>query len=348
MKKTLIPIIDVSAIYTNSIQKKEDLAKQINHAAISTGVFLIKGLNINTNDAYKYSKLFHSRPTRYKEKFTIGKNNRHAGYVPFSEKGLYQDEKHKRRYESFDLSLDLDLDESNKEYLSGNIFYGPIYWPDIPKFKKVIYDYFLSMLDAGRKITSIMEIALGIEKNSLTSKMQNPTSQLRLLHYIKNDDPIDIEDANMGAHTDYECFTILSQDTKGLQSQTTNGDWIDIPIIKDTFVLNIGDTLECLTNGYWKSNSHRVINTKEERFSIPYFCALDYHTKIRPIEKFINKSNPEKNYEEIVAGEHLLAQVTRDFKYLRELHKKGMPFLSKKIPNSNPFQYTVNNINRHP
>ncbi len=101
-----IPIIDMSPIYTNSYSLKLALASKINEVATTFGIFYIKGLEIDIENLYEYSKQFHAMPLEYKELYIIGQNNRHAGYVPLTEKGLYADEIFRRRYESFDFSLD--------------------------------------------------------------------------------------------------------------------------------------------------------------------------------------------------------------------------------------------------
>lgn len=43
-----------------------------------------------------------------------------------------------------------------------------------------------------------------------------------------------------GAHTDYGCVTILSQDLPGLQVQNRAGKWVEAPPIRNTFVINLG------------------------------------------------------------------------------------------------------------
>lgn len=57
--------------------------------------------------------------------------------------------------------------------------------------------------------------------------------------------------AGIGAHTDYECFTILRQDDVGaLQVANRSGEWIDAPCIPNTFVINIGDQFARWTSEY--------------------------------------------------------------------------------------------------
>ncbi|MFM0069267.1 isopenicillin N synthase family dioxygenase [Paraburkholderia aspalathi] len=335
-EKSVIPTINTEAIHSDLGRARELLAAKINNAARDSGIFYATGLGIDPSPVYDQSARFHAMPLIYKESYCIGMDMRHAGYVPLTEKGLYGDEGKHRRYESFDVSL-----ETISGKVGENIFNGPLRWPDLPGFKDVVYHFFCGMIEVSRELSTIVEIALNMEPGTIVSKMTHPASQLRLLHYIENNDRPDLKDANMGAHTDYECFTILHQDSPGLQTQLRNGEWVDVPPVEGATVINIGDMLECITNGYWKSNAHRVLNSGKERYSIPFFSSLDFNARIAPLSRFIEAHNGPNEYKEIIAGEHLLEQVTRDFSYLRKLHGSGRLPLRHGIPAGNPFQYTV-------
>ena len=76
----------------------------------------------------------------------------------------------------------------------------------------------------------------------------------------------------VGEHTDYGLLTILRQDdTGGLQVKSRSG-WMDAPPIPGSFVCNIGDMLDRLTRGMYRSTPHRVLNmSKRSRLSFPFF-----------------------------------------------------------------------------
>ena len=103
---------------------------------------------------------------------------------------------------------------------------------------------------------------------------------LRIFHY-PYDPNANPELWAVGEHTDYGVMTILMIVDKGLQVKNVDNEWINIDPIPNTFVINIGDTLERMTRGLYKSTPHRAKNhLGKRRFSVPYFYDPDWDTKI--------------------------------------------------------------------
>lgn len=74
-------------------------------------------------------------------------------------------------------------------------------------------------------------------------------------------------------------FTMLWQDSiGGLEILNKNAEWIPAPPMEDTFVVNVGDWLQRVSNGRFVSTVHRVkkLIGDEPRYSIPFFFGLDY------------------------------------------------------------------------
>ena len=99
--------------------------------------------------------------------------------------------------------------------------------------------------------------------------------RLKLVHYPASEG----ESQGVGPHKDSSgWWTFLLQASpphiKGLQALNRNGEWIDIPNIPGTFVVNIGQGFEVVTNGTCKATTHRVLSGPEERFSIAFFQGL--------------------------------------------------------------------------
>src|SRR5204862_971213 len=88
----------------------------------------------------------------------------------------------------------------------------------------------------------------------------------------------------VGEHTDYGLLTLLAQDCYGgLQVKTPDG-WIEAPPIEGALVCNIGDMLERLTGGRYRSTPHRVKNVSgHDRLSFPLFFDPDFLAPMQPL-----------------------------------------------------------------
>ena len=317
--KECVPIIDIKR--NQNLDKKQltKLSKDFSESLIVNGLVYIKNYNIDEEifeNLLCESKIFFKQNEEYKMKYAIEKSPSHSGYVSLNEKGLYKDEISERKYEAFDISIETPLDENEKN--KGNIFNGLNVWPEISSFKEISLKYFKEMQSLSEYILTLFEIYFGLKSGFFKEKMNVPTSQLRHIHYIENNATAVEDDMNMGAHTDYELFTLLYQTEEGLQTENRKGQWIDVPPLDNTLVINIGDLLEVLTGGILKSNVHKVRNLNKERFSFPFFSSLNFNEKVFPILDKNKFPNTDESYKEIIAGEHVVKQITQDFYYLRK------------------------------
>lgn len=334
-----LPLISVRDLRSTDHRKIKSIADSIGQAAREFGFFRIcdHGIDLSLIEAtYQAAAEFFALPDATKRLSYIGNSPNHRGYVPFTEKGDYPDEVH-RSYEAFDLGLDLPKDDP--DFLAGNRVLGPNVWPDHPGFKETVTQYYSEISALGRLVCSALELHLGLPVGAMTDEMKKPISQLRLLHYVRQSHTADHKSVNMGAHTDYECLTLLHTRNKGLQVMTQADEWIDVPVDPMVFVVNIGDMLEAWSNGLLRSTPHRVVNHSPERFSLPYFVAANYDTIIKPFPQLVSAESPAK-YESFMAGAHLERMLVRDFPYLRELKRRESALFQTPgaIPTRNPFE----------
>lgn len=316
-----LPLIDVGGLWRDDPTEIRRIADQIGMAARDFGFFRIRchGIDPKLIEAtYRTAERFFAQTDSQKRRYYIGRSPNHRGYVPFTEKGDYADEIH-RNYEAFDLGLDLPKDDP--DFLKGNLVLGPNIWPNLIGFKETVSRYYAEVSSVGRTLCSALEIYLGLSPGAITDHMSKPISQLRLLHYLRNGDNADHSSVNMGAHTDYECLTLLHTRNEGLQVMTQDDRWIDVPVDQSVYVVNIGDMLEAWSNGILRSTPHRVINRSPERFSMPYFVAANHDTEIRPFPQLIGNGKHAR-YEPFLAGAHLERMLLRDFPYLRQRRRQ--------------------------
>jgi isopenicillin N synthase-like dioxygenase len=337
-----LPLIDVGGLWRGDTAEIRRIADQIGIAARDFGFFRIRCHGIDPKliaATYRTAERFFALSDCEKRRYYIGSSPNHRGYVPFTEKGDYADEVH-RNYEAFDLGL--DLPKNDPDFLAGNLVLGPNIWPNLIGFKETVSRYYAAVSSLGRTLCSALEIHLELPHGSITDHMSKPVSQLRLLHYVRNSETADNSSVNMGAHTDYECLTLLHTRNEGLQVMTQDDRWIDVPVDQSGYVVNIGDMLEAWSNGLLRSTPHRVINRSPERFSMPYFVAANHDTEIRPFPQLIGQGK-QARYEPFLAGAHLERMLLRDFPYLRQRRRQieadGANVLGGHV--QNPFEIRI-------
>jgi isopenicillin N synthase-like dioxygenase len=315
---TSVPIVDISGLRSPEPAERARVAAEIGAAARDVGFLYISGSGIDDalfDRLLAATKLFFSLPVEEKMRSYIGLSRCHRGYVPVGEEGVeggIADLK-----EAFDTALDLPADDP--DYLAGNPMLGPNTWPDLPGFADAVTDYYGAVLDVGHLLLRAFAEALGEDPDVFTRHATKTPSQLRLVHYPYNPDAKD--GLGIGAHTDYECFTLLKPTAPGLEVLNGAGEWIDVPPVPGTYVVNIGDLLELWTNGAFVATSHRVRRVVEERYSFPLFFNVDYDTEVRPLPQFASDDGTER--PALRAGEHLFAQTAQTFAYLRSRIESG-------------------------
>ena len=312
---TSIPLIDISGLYSDDPAERQAVADELGRAARDVGFLQITGHGISRalrNGLIEQARAFFARPLEEKMRYYIGQSTNHSGYVPEGEESFAGGTKDLK--EAYDVNYDYTEGPQRFPLL------GPTLWPDTPAFKEEVGAYYRAALALGDTLFRGFALALGLAEDTFVPVTRHPTSQLRLIHYPLSQDPQE-DRPGIGAHTDYECFTILLPTAEGLQVMNGNGDWIDVPLIEDAFVINIGDMLEVLSNGQFIATSHRVRKVSEERYAFPLFCACDYDTRIAPIEGLPPREG--RSYTPVISGDHLFAQTAQTFAYQRRRLENG-------------------------
>lgn len=309
---TEVPEIDISGLRSADPARRQLVVDQLGAASRDVGFCYLSGTGVAPElfDALlAVTRRFFALPLESKMRYYIGNSTCHRGYVPEGEEvfsGGSVDRK-----EAFDTGLDLPADDP--DHLAGNPLLGPNQWPELPGFAAAVTAYYTAALGLGRSLLAAFARALGEPPEAFQRYVTKPPSQLRLIHYPFDPDARDTQ--GIGAHTDYECFTLLRPTAPGLEVLNGAGEWIDVPPRPDAFVLNIGDLLETWTNGEFVATTHRVRQVREERYAFPLFFCVDYETTVAPLPQFVRPGRPAR--PAVLAGEHLFAQTAQSFGYLK-------------------------------
>ncbi len=321
----MIPVIDLGALRAGENAGRRALCDEIGEACRTIGFFYVTNHDVPEEliaATYACAARFHGLPDAEKRRYHIAKSRNHRGYVPPGEED-YGAEPGVGRKESFDLAADLPADDP--DFVAGYRFLGPNVWPDLPGFRETVGGYYDAVMTLGRRLLGALALALGLPEDTFAPMFRKPTSNLRLLHYPAPESGATADSLRLGigSHTDSECFTILHQTKPGLQVMTVDDRWIDVTPKPGSFVVNVGDTLETWTNGLFKSGPHRVVQIDEERYSLPLFFAADFDAWVEPLPAFVTPDNPLR-YPGFRSGAHILSEYAKGFRYLRDLHRRGV------------------------
>jgi isopenicillin N synthase-like dioxygenase len=179
-------------------------------------------------------------------------------------------------------------------------------WPsDVPGFREGVYAYHTQLLRLSRQLTRIFALALHLPEDYFDEYIRKPEAGMRILRYPAQQHPVD-EQNGIGAHTDVECFTIVTQDgSGGLEVLSKEGQWIKARPIPGSFVVNIADCFMRQTNDFFVSTIHRVVNNLSggERYSAPFFFGFDRSKPLEPVPTCVSEENPMK-YPIMTGGEY--------------------------------------------
>jgi isopenicillin N synthase-like dioxygenase len=314
---TELPVVDVSGLSSESRTDRQKAARALDQAARDAGFLYVTGHGIDPEviaglqqcACQYFTQDMAAKMTNY-----IGLSQNHSGYVPAGEERFYSSPNQVDKKEAYDIGFECTDPQKQKPMLGTN------QWPDLPDFQEGVTAYYQQAMTLGEKLFRGFALGLGLPEDTFTRHLHAPPNQLRLLHYPYDDSAVDTP--GIGAHTDYEFFTILLPTAPGLEVLNGAGQWIDAPFMEGALVINIGDMIEVFTNGAYVATSHRVRKVAEERYSFPLFCSLDYDTLVQPHEVFCSDQHTSQ-YEPLVCGDHLYAQTIQTFTYLKKRLEKG-------------------------
>ena len=131
----------------------------------------------------------------------------------------------------------------------------------------------------------LFALGLGLPEDKFDEYFHKPMLMLRLLHYPPQAPDESGDHIGTRPHTDTGCFTILAQDQiGGLEILTKSGEWVFVPPLPGSYVVNIGEMMKAWTDGIFASTPHRVVNRYgAERYSVPFFVNPDYDAIFRPL-----------------------------------------------------------------
>jgi isopenicillin N synthase-like dioxygenase len=329
-----LPIIDMAPLYAPNPEGRAAVARQIAAACEAHGFFYLVGHGVSPQvlaDLETESRRFFALPQAAKMAIDMSRGGRAwRGYFPV---GGELTSGHPDLKEGLYLGLDLPPDHPRVK--AGLPMHGANLWPrEVPELKTAATAYMDAATRAAAALMEGVSLSLGLPSDYFArSYTGEPTVLFRIFHYPSGG-PSGTDWSQswgVGEHTDYGLLTLLAQDRHGGLQVKSPGGWIEAPPMEGALVCNIGDMLERLTGGRFRSTPHRVRNLSgEDRLSFPLFFDPDFMAVMRPlpiaaVDAATIEADRAERWDrasvhafEGTYGEYLLGKVAKVFPQLTE------------------------------
>eukprot|EP01018_Ginkgo_biloba_P004050 Gb_26903 [translate_table: standard] len=186
------------------------------------------------------------------------------------------------------------------------------YAPNPPDFnalpsscRETVVEYLAQTRILGTTLLTLISEALCLPADRLVN-MECMRAQLMLMNYFPRCPQPELT-LGLSGHSDPGAVTVLLQDQVGGLQVFMDGRWVAVHPLPGSLVINLGDQIQILSNGRFKSVEHRVVtNFQTSRVSIPVFFypGNDCPVKFGPIEELLSERNPPL-YKEIAYDEYM-------------------------------------------
>ncbi len=220
-----------------------------------------------------------------------------------------------------------ELPADDPRVRAGTPLHGPNLFPERPEgLRRAVLDYMEALTALGHRLMAGLALSLSLDESYFADRgTGEPLTLFRIFNYPP---PADSALWGVGEHTDYGLLTILMQDDAGGLEVKSRSRWVPAPPVPGSFVCNIGDMLDRMTGGLYRSTPHRVRNpAPRDRLSFPFFFDPNFSARVRPIE-LAGRDMPSDDRDERwdrasvhafqgTYGEYLLGKVGKVFPELR-------------------------------
>jgi isopenicillin N synthase-like dioxygenase len=300
-----LPIIDIAPL-GGTAAEAATVATAIDRACRESGFFYIVGHGVDPAGLRRLEELsrrFFALPLEEKMAIRMALGGRAwRGYFPVGAELTSG-----RPDQKEGLYFGAELDDRHPAVEAQTPLHGRNLFPARPeKLRQAVLDHLDAMTRLGGLVMEGMALALGLERSFFADRYTgNPFVLFRIFHYpplppgveasavlgAKKMGAEGVVDTTPGAtlwsvgeHTDYGLLTILMQDQIGGLAVKSRSGWIEAPPIEGSFVCNIGDMLDRMTGGLYRSTPHRVRNRSDRgRLSFPFFFDPAFDASIEPI-----------------------------------------------------------------
>ena len=301
-----IPVVDYLDFTSGDEERKSAFIQSVGDSLKDIGFFALKNHGIPLSaieQSYEQGDAFFSMSEDVKRTYLQPQIAHQRGYTAF---GI----EHAKNNPAPDLKEFWQTGRSHPT--SGK---KPTYvenvWPNnhLPQFREVIDGLFSRMENVSQNLLESCSLYLGKPKSWLGSMAEDGNTIMRIIHYPALGDDVLPGAVRSAEHEDINFITLLVTATAdGLEVMDHDGSWIKVEGDATHIIVDSGDMLQNLTNGLFKSTTHRVVNpanSTERRFSMLMFVHPRNEIDLTPRPEFIELTGGKALFQSITAGDYL-------------------------------------------
>ena len=286
------------------------LSTSVGDALQGTGFFALGDHGIDPKliaDVYEKLEAFFALPDATKKKYEEKRRRGQRGYTSFGTE-------HAKGSNTADLKEfwqvgRVDVPDDHPVHLPN----GANLWPDaeVPGFSDSVSQLYSKLESIGCTLLTAAAEYLNEESERIADVVREGDTILRLIHYPPVTNIHDGNAVRAAAHEDINILTVLCGATEdGLELLSHDKTWVPIKAAHDELMVDAGDMLQNLTNGIYKSTTHRVVRPKGEaakqpRYSIPCFIHARPEVDLKPLASCVARCGGEERYPAITASAYL-------------------------------------------
>jgi len=286
---THLPILDLQQFIAGDAQQRARFVQTLRDVAHGVGFFYLRGYGAEPGQEqalFAAARDFFDLPTDRKQALAMVHSPHFRGYTG---PGLEITRGERDWREQIDIGAEYPAIAQGRGVPAWTRLQGPNQWPvEQPSLRTQVVAWQQTLTQAGRQLLRALALALGQPENRFDEPFADtPVQHVKLIRYPGQ--AVDASQQGVGAHKDSGCLTLLLQHQEaGLQvlDREAPGEvWIDVPPVPGTLVINLGEVLEVLSQGYLRANIHRVISPpqRRDRLSIAFFLSPRLDAELPPL-----------------------------------------------------------------
>ena len=279
-----IPVIDISP-FTDGGPAADAVIDEVRAACEEHGFLVVAGHGISSavnEDLDRACRAFFEQSAEHKARFTPASGDILRGWWGVGTMATaasldIETPPDFMEYLGFgpELSAEQRADYARRGVKHVDSFFASNVWPDTQGLRRAVECFYAETTALAQRLMRILAVALELPPDWFEDKLEVPGSSLFINYYPATLTKPEPGRFRRGEHTDYGAVTVLYTDGEsGLQVKTRDGGWSPVPVVPDTYVVNLGDLMGFWSNGRWRSSLHRVVcptDTSTDRLSVPLF-----------------------------------------------------------------------------